>query len=313
MAGIEAVRGATGSAPAAEAAEAPFTAGRFVLDLDGEMAGHLVSAEGGHASAEVVEQAPGPSCLTQKNLGRTKYEDISLAVGTGMSESFYEWVQSFIQCQSDHRSGAILAADFDFKEVARREFSRALITEVGFPKLDGSSRDPATLIVSMTPEETRRLPGSGKVLKPCPTGRSGQKKLMASNFRLTIDGLDCTKVTGIDAFAVKQPVADRIPGRIEIPNLTVTLLESGAESFYDWHEDFVIDGNSGANNEKKGRLELLAPNLSQVLLAVEFQNLGIFSLKPAKAEAAADQIARVTAEMYCEAMALDFSAAATAC
>ncbi len=50
---------------------------------------------------------------------------------------------------------------------------------------------------------------------------------LASNFRLTIDGLDCKTVNAVDAITIK-PAAQREQGRLEIPNLVVTLAESGA-------------------------------------------------------------------------------------
>ena len=56
-----------------------------------------------------------------------------------------------------------------------------------------------------------------------------QKQFLPSNFRLEIDGLDCTKVSKIDSFTVKQPIqTDDIgdkrdykkePGKLEFPNL----------------------------------------------------------------------------------------------
>jgi hypothetical protein len=312
VAGAHALRTGTGSGSAAYAAAPPSTAGRFVLDLGGEMAGHLITAEGGHASAEVITQAPGQSCLPQKNIGPARYGDITLSVATGMSAEFYEWMQAVIECQPVDKDGAIITTDFNYKEVGRQEFVNALITEIGFPSLDASSKDPAAIKVSFSPELTRRRPGKGNTIKPC-TGR-GQRKWLASDFRLNIDGLDCTKVQQIGALVIKQPVtAERIPGRIEYPNLTVTLPESAAQSFFDWHEDFVIDGNSGSANEKKGQLEFLAPNRAQALFTIDFRGLGIFSLVLDKLEAGADPIRRVTAEMYCEEMTFNFATSAVGC
>jgi hypothetical protein len=312
VAGAEAVRRATRPATVEAAAPRPFSSGHFAVELDGQMAGFVISVDGGHAVAEVVEEAPGESCFTRKNLGRVSYGEIALAFGTGMSGPFYQWLRSVCECELAPRSGALLSADFNFKEVARQSFQNALITEIGFPALDASSKDPATMTVKFAPESTQRQKGSGEALKPCAASRK-QKKWLAANFRLTIDGLDCSKVSKIDAFAIKQQVAEREPARLEIPNLVVTLPESAAESFFEWHEDFVIQGNSGDESEKKGLLEFLTPNLADTLLTVEFQHLGIFKLTPEKLEAGSEQIRRVTAEMYCEEMTFDFAAIATGC
>jgi hypothetical protein len=93
----------------------------------------------------------------------------------------------------------------------------------------------------------------------------------------------------------------------------VTLAESAAESFFDWHEDFVIEGNNGPAQEKNGLLEFLTPNLGQTVFSIELRRLGIFKLAPDKLEAGSDQIRRVTAEMYCEEMTFDFAPIATGC
>ena len=75
-----------------------------------------------------------------------------------------------------------------------------------------------------------------------------QKIFLPSNFRLQIDGLDCSKVTKIESFTVKQGVASKDigsardsqkePGKLEFPNLKITMAEVAAQSFIDWHENF---------------------------------------------------------------------------
>jgi hypothetical protein len=302
LTGAQTLGGRAGSVPSADAAIAePFVSGRFVLDLDGEMAGFLKSVEGGGATAEVVEILEAESCAVHKHLANVKYEDISLACGTGMSAAFYEWLQGLSKCGAERRSGAIVAATFDYKEVARTEF--------GMPALDVASKSPALMNVTLAPESTRRVKPGGTV-KPCGASKA-QKQWLASNFRLAIDGLDCKTVNKIEAITLRQTGGDRERPRLEIPNLVLTLPESGAESFYQWHEDFVINGKSA--DERKGTLEYLTPNLGQALFTLEFENLGIFRLTSDKGEANADQIRRVTAEMYCEEIRFTFARAAAGC
>src|SRR5262249_54672525 len=141
-----------------------------------------------------------------------------------------------------------------------------------------------------------------------------QDMWLPSNFRLEIDGLDCTRVSRIDPFTVKQhAVADQIgdardflkePGRIEFPNLAVTLAENAAATWLDWFERFVVKGNNADSQEKNGALVFLSPNRQTELARINFFNLGIFKIAHLKAEAAAEQIQRVTAALYCERMEL---------
>ena len=166
------------------------------------------------------------------------------------------------------------------------------------------------MTVKFSPEFTRMKKAAGKATLP--PVRASQEMWLPSNFRLEIDGLDCTKVSTIDSFTVKQTaVSDPIgigrdqaiePGRIEFPNLTISLAETAAQTWMDWFEDFVVKGNHGEKNEKTGALVFLSPNRQTELGRVNFFNLGIFKLASAKGNANEDQIRRVTAHLYCERM-----------
>ena len=162
------------------------------------------------------------------------------------------------------------------------------------------------MTIKFKPETTRKALGSGREI---PRSKV-QKQWLPANFRLKIDGLDepCKRVNKIEALTVKQKVVEDQggAGEYEVPDLVITLPESVAKPFYDWHEDFVIKGNNSSEGEKNGKLEYLTPNLSEALFTLEFFNLGIFKLAPEKGEANSDQIKRVTAEMYCERMTFSF-------
>jgi hypothetical protein len=98
----------------------------------------------------------------------------------------------------------------------------------------------------------------------------------------------------------------RVPSRVEFPNLRATLSESGAQSWLEWHDKFVIKRNNDDSQERNGRLSLLAPNLQDELAVVRFFNLGIFRIASQKFEATKDQIKRIVADLYCERMELQF-------
>ncbi len=312
LAGMETARGGGGAA-SAEGAVGPdaraFVAGRFALELDESIAGFIQSSEGGDATAEVVEEA-SESCPAPKHLGKLRYEEVQISCGVGMSSAFYQWLQTVPSCDFTRKSGAILATDFNLKEVTRMAFTNALITEFAMPALDAASKDSALISVKFAPESTQRQKGSGQKVPSCGTKL---KKWLASNFRLTIDGLDCKKVNKVDAIVINQTATSRESGRVEIPNLAVTLPESAAQSFFDWHQDFVINGNNGSESEKSGMLEYLTPNLAEVLFTIELHHLGIFKLAPEKVEAGSENVRRVRAEMYCEQMAFKFGTGAAGC
>jgi len=246
-----------------------------------------------------------------------KYEDITISCGTGMTKPFYEWIKASFERKNDRKDGAVVAADYSYNEISRMTFTHALISEIGFPALDASSKDAARMTIKIMPEFTRTTKGSGKQFGKIDT--KIQKKWLPSNFRLKIDGLDCTRVNKIDAIVVKQNVVDnpvgelrdyeKEPAHLEIPNLGITLAESQAESWYKWHEDFVIKGDNGEDKEKRGTLEYLTPDLKESLFTITFLNAGIFKLDLEKVQTGTDAIRRLKAELYVQDMKFEYHAA----
>jgi len=296
-----------------------YVAGKYGIELDGIMAGWVWSAEGGHATSDVVSEKLGPDHLIRKHIAGVKYEDITIQCGTGMSKGFYEWIKASFDHKYTRKDGAIVTADYNYKELARLTFHQALITEVGFPALDAASKDPCKMSVKFSPEITRQtvsMGGGASIVGKYASDSVKQKKWLPSNFRLSIDGLDeaCSRVNKIEALTIKQKVIDnpvgemrdyqKEPASLEVPNLVVTFPESHGDMFYKWAEDFIVRGNNGDAAEKNGSLDFLTPNLKDSLFTINFHHLGIFKLTPEKVESGSENIRRLKAEMYCEDMDL---------
>ena len=153
------------------------------------------------------------------------------------------------------------------------------------------------------------------------TGGATQKQWLRSNFRLTIDGLDCTRVNLIESLVVRQAVVEspvgelrdyeKEPSAVDVGDFVLTLAESHSQDWYAWHHDFVVRGYSGAQFEKAGKLQFIAPNLRDVLFELSFKGLGIHRLAAEPHQAAAEGIRRVRASMYCEELTFAIPAGAT--
>jgi phage tail-like protein len=291
---------------------------KLALELDGQFAGWLSSFEGGQASGEVVEHKD-ESGVVRKHLGNVKYNDISITSGAEMSKGFFEWIKATLNKDYARKDGAIVAADFDYNTQAVMQFSNALVTEIGFPALDAASKDAAKMTLKFKPEVTRYKHQSGRVIGN--ESKAEQKMFTPSNFRLTIDGLDQTtaKVSKVEAITIKQTaVSDDVgdqrdytqePAKIDFPNLKITMAEVYADGFSQWHEDFVIKGNNGADKEKSGTLEYLDATRQKVLLSLEFKGLGIFKFEPNKIsnEEHKRSLPEVDVQLYCNDMQFKFS------
>ncbi len=290
-----------------------YASGNFMFDLAGVSAGFVKSVEGGNVSADVVTEPVGPDYFVKKHIGQPKYEDFTMQIGFSMNKALYDWISASWKANYQRKDGSIVAADFKLDAKAEREFSNALVTETTIPACDASSKDPAYMTLKFQPEFTRTKTASGKLQAEF-SKDGAQRTWLPSNFRLEIDGLDCTRVSKIDAITVKQTVAaDQIgdtrdyqltPGKLEFPDLAVTFSQVTEQTWIDWFDDFVIKGNSGDSKEKNGRLVLLSANRQTELARIDFFNIGIFKLTDDTFQTNDDKIALSRAELYVERMEL---------
>jgi hypothetical protein len=289
-----------------------YVPGNYFLILDGVKCGYVKSVEGGGIFAEVINEPAGPTYFVKKHIGQPKYEEFEVQVGFSMTKKVYEWIAQSWSMSRPRVNGSIVVLDYQLQPVSERQFSGAILTETTIPAMDGSSKEPSYMTLKFAPEVIRAAKPSGSKADFGQYGKNEQKIWLPSAFKLQIDGLDCSRVNRIEPFTVKQVLVTdnsgatrdsaKAPSKLEFPNLKITLAESTAQSFVDWHESFVIKGNNDEKNEKNGSLTLLSPNGQEELVKIQFYNIGIFRMEPEKAEANADQIKRVQVEMYVERM-----------
>ncbi len=333
---------AIGSTQGGVSAKRPFAAGRFAIILDGVNFGYVKGVDGGEIYSEVIQEKTGTGAVTKKHIGTPKYGDILLEVGPGHDPRLYEWITASWAQTIMRKNGAISTQSYDGREISRQEFFQALISETVIPTCDASSKEPAYMILRLTPEYTRAAKASGGAasltvtpLAPRnPTGRplgggvtrplgggaatggpaspQAAKLWIGSAFQLKIDGLDTTRVSKIESFSVKAPnIVDAVgvmrdyqkePGKLEFPNLVIFLPEERAQTWIDWFDDFVIKGNCGDDKERTGTLDILAPNLQQILFTIKFTGLGICKLSRLNADSRSEQARNIRIELYCEKM-----------
>lgn len=289
-----------------------YAPGRFALELDGVTCGFVDSLSGGDISADIAVLAVGNSMFFEKHIGTVRYEDFVAEIGLAMAQPVYDWIEAMLTANDARKDGSITSADQNLNAKSEQQFSRALLTEIGFPALDASAKDPVRLRLAFAPEFTRTATASGKVSAPtaakAKTGTRG-------NFRFELDGLDGTHVRSIDAFTVKVEVTSdsvgdlrdvaRQPGRIEVPNLSVTIADGPtAVSWQNWFEDFVIKGNCDPAHEKSGAIVYLAQDMKTELARVVLHGVGIFALRRSPRTAGGEAAPTLTAGLYCQRMEL---------
>ena len=300
-----------------------YHSGNFILVMDDQFSPDWIFGyEGGHGQGEIVEEKMGPDSVIHKHVSGIKYEDISVTLGTSVSKPFMDWIKvSFGSGGTSEylrKGGALVALDPNYLEITRLEFANGLITELNLPALDAASKEGAKLGIKISPEYTRLKKGDGSGKYQPATNQKAQKQWTAANFRVSIPGLDCTRVSKVEALNFKKEVAEvplgdmrdpyREPVRTRYSNFVLTMPESHADTFHDWYEDFVIKGNCGAEKEKDHCIvEYLHTDLKSVVATVTGKQMGIFKYTPDKSDSNAQGIRSVKVEMYCETMEAEFA------
>jgi hypothetical protein len=298
--GAGAFAGAAGAAPATRG----YTSGKFALDLDGVRAGAPVHASGGHAVGIVETESSTPTG-THKHVAGVQYEDISITCGSGMSKDFYQWITQCFEGKQALHSGLLTSREADGTVFDAVSFTDALISEVSFPALDAASKDAAKMTIKIRPASTEK----GKP-EPKPVDVK-QKPWFGANFRLEIDGVDCTGVTTIEVLTVTQDFTDPPgagkgatapePTTLEIPDLVLTTKLSHSKDFYDWHESLVIEGK---DDKRAGSLTYLAADQHTELFTLTFSGLGIWVVDAIPPSVARQRAARIGCEVWCDGLTL---------
>ena len=280
--------------------------GNLFLTLEGVKCGPVRSAEGGFVTADVVVSQPAAGDFANKHISTVRYEPFVVAVGFSNAAPVYDWVADTWKNKFQRKSGSLVFTDYKLEAKGEREFKDALLTEASFPALDAASKEQGFLTLKFRADLVKQKTASGKQ----DAAAAKAKEWLRSNFRLQIDGLDCTKVTKIEALSVKSKVKeDQVgplkesqlePTTLEFPNLEITLNEVSSKTWFDWVEDFVIKGNNDDSNERSGTIQLLSADAKTELARIKLFGLGIYQLQTLSTA----KVSSVKAELYCRRMEL---------
>jgi hypothetical protein len=251
------------------AATRSYTASRFALEIDGQFAGWLQTAAGGNPVTDVVAGSATAIGVQKSHVVAPKYQDIVLTCGTGMSRGFYDWIGASLANHVVPRNGSLVSCDFNNKAVSQMDWFNSFISQIVFPACDGASRAPGSIMVKVTPAETRWMQANGAAALPGAPSASAKNVLwFPANFRLNITGLDCSGVNRIEAIAAAtapnqnvNPVMTALAGAassMQIPNLVVTFPETQAAGFAKWRQDSAVQSNASSNPVRAGVLQYLA-------------------------------------------------------
>jgi phage tail-like protein len=294
-------------------AERSFAAGRFAFGIDGTFAGFIKKCSGGITKGDVVTHKLGTTNFERKHLATISHEPLTIEVSMGMGKDLWDWIKSSWDQGFVQKNAELLACNFNHEVQAVRVFNDCYIGKVTVPACEGASKDASYFTIELVPETIRYEKGDGSKIQGQENVNS--KKWLASNYRLEIDGLPCERVAKIDSFSWEQKVAlDQVgqfreakkePAALTVPNIKLTISMADYWPWYEWFDNFVLKGQCTDADEKKGALTFLAPNLTDELMTISFDHLGIISIDQEAVDANTENIARFVVELYCEQMFID--------
>ena len=284
-----------------------YGAGNFALEIGAETR-FVQSVEGGVMRGVVADQNG------DKRITGVVCDPIRAKVG---SDDFRQLIADALAGGNKAQqpvNGVVHMTDYNFKSLATREFTNAVLTEVTLPTLDGASKEAAAMTIVLQPESVRERPGQGAVVGGGKAATSA-KKWTGGMFRVTIPGMDTQRVAKVDAITVSRKVAASTPGEQrdfqqqhagdwQVSNIVLHVAQQDARDFVTWHEDFVIKGNNSPDRERTMTIDMLDATMQNTLVSVNLSGVGIIAITPVASEAGSDQIARARVELYAEKLAL---------
>jgi phage tail-like protein len=300
-----------------------YSAAHFALELDNnQQVGLFRSIEGGSIKADVMTYQNGANYDRWRQLGKPKFEDIKIQTGMSMSAPFYDWISNFFTGKPDRKNGAIVAADFNYNERARREFKEAMIKELTFPKLDGQDKNAAYMTLAISVEEIVFLPGNAsRQLSPA-AGTENQKLWSSCNFGFSLDGFEaaCKRVSKVDSFTIKQNILEyhtgtqrapiKTPSQIDFPQITFYVPEADAQPFFKRFKERGVGGQLRGNSQNKaGELVVFDADVAKnELFSLQFFGADIANVQPDKADSTSEEIKQVKIDLYTERMEFKYLA-----
>jgi phage tail-like protein len=302
-----------------------YSAAHFALELDNnQISGFFKSIDGGGVKTEHLKYQMGNTHATWMQLGKPKYEAITIEVAMAMSNGFYTWIENFFAGKVDRRTGAIVAADFQYYERARRKFMDAIISEVSFPTVKADDKNSAHMKVKIEPGNLRWEPPNKAQIDPTIKGgksksSSTQQLWTAANFEFAIGGFEdaCARCTSVDGFTIKQQVIDyhaghlrdplRVPGLLEYPNVTFSVPEADAKALMDHFTKYAIGGKVQPSARLTAGLTI-KDHKHNALCIVNMAGVEIANATPTKRDSGSDAISEIKFEIAVESMTFEYKA-----
>jgi hypothetical protein len=250
-------------------APGPTPTRKFALSIDG-VAVRVQNPTGGHVRAQVVANDPGPNTPPKRHVASISYPNLRVQLDLDVGSQILAWVNAALRGAPTAKSGSLIELDDQNRAKSYLDFFEANVADFVVPGFDSASGAANTFALEASIKKSVLRKGDSAPIQL--TDRS--KPFLTSNFRLTIDGLPTARVRTIG------PVSFTRTRGIVPSDLLVTFSDQDLDPWLAWADDFIVKGHSTDDKERQGRIEVLGPNLADVLATIDLKQIGIFELVP---------------------------------
>ena len=257
------------------------------LELDSAFVGYVDACQVATSDTGLLVDKTGLS-MDIANLHAT---EITFQADAAMGKPMYDWIKASFDkplSTGGRKDGAIIYADFNRKELSRLSFQNALITEVGMPALDATSKDAAKMTIKILPESTSRTFPK----KPNQISERKQKAWLCSNFRFELGRV---QLKGSMSACQQSPMYNRALDRPAAQVASVTFDPQDLQAFLDWQQALYCSGAPQESSESACTFTYLDPD-GATLFTSSFVSTGLFKLTP-NADATGSVVS-YTAQLY---------------
>jgi hypothetical protein len=274
--------------------------GGGVINLAGIGNAFVKAFQGGNPVQQPVVRGSRPDKYADKVPGPLHFEDATFELPLNLPQALWDWVNASTSGREVSPKRFILS-EFDYanKQVSHLIFEDCTFHALELPSCDSSLRVPGYLKLTLAPS---RVIDAAVNATAKPASDAKLKIWRSSGFRLSIDGIDATSVTKIDAIKVRRLAKTST----EFSNLVVTVADVDLDEWRQW----ATQGFEGKPAERNGKLEYLATNRVETVLCANLEGLGVVRLEREKYDPSFDAVRRTKVELYVEKMSFSVSAPA---
>jgi hypothetical protein len=232
--------------------------------------GYIKDVKGCFAKNVVADGTAASNGAIPKSVSGIAYEPCVIRFRGGLNNKFYDWLHDVFEHTATPRDFWLVRQDFNRNNVYGIHIVSPKMGRLSLPKFDAAAPNAAGFL------ELELRPASLQKASPCcgsfspssvsPTSTSSSSAAIGQ-FRFSMSGVNDLQYTK----TVGPWSAQQTGNGLELDDLEFTLQAAKAASLTAWFNDFVLNKNNGAAQEKTATLELIAPTTLQVLMTWTFR------------------------------------------